>query len=90
VYYETHRVDITRIPEDDDTKIQHDVVIHQGTAEAEYIGDEFTTTNASADQAERFREICENLKETSVTGTREGELDVDPVTAQRLDDLGYI
>jgi arylsulfatase A-like enzyme len=90
VYYQTHRVDITRIPEDDDTKIQHDVVIHQGEAEAEYIGDEFTTANSSADQAERFREICEDLKETSVTGTREGELDIDPVTAQRLDDLGYI
>ena len=90
VYHETHRVDITRVPGKDDRDIQHDVVIHEGKARGEYIDEEFSTTNASSEQEKSFRDICERLRKRTVKGTQEDELDTDPVTEERLEDLGYI
>jgi len=90
VFYETHRVDITRIPEEDDRDIQHDVVIHEGEARGTFIGDEFSTSNATDEQETRFRDICDELKSTELEGLSEGELEVDAVTAERLEDLGYL
>jgi arylsulfatase A-like enzyme len=90
VYQETHRVDITRVPGEDDRDIQHDIVIHEGDARGEHIQGNFTTTNTSPEQDKEFEDICEKLIKRTVKGTREDGLETDPVTEERLEDLGYI
>jgi len=90
IYYETHRVDITRLPDRADSDIQHDLVLHRGETEARYIGEDWSVANATSEEKADLRDLCESIRETDLSGTSKGGIEYDPVTERRLEDLGYL
>jgi membrane-anchored protein YejM (alkaline phosphatase superfamily) len=90
VFEETQRVDITRLTDKPDAEIQHDVVVRCGDVLAKQIGREFSCHPPGSAECDRLRELVNELRSHTVSGTRPGGIDYDPVTLRRLEELGYL